>query len=95
MRSPIDDDKRSQMFNLSPGHSNPGLNATDQSNESSSSQEGNRSQNDKEAEEWLSSKKDTSGVFEESNHGSQKWGDLSDENKDNDRQEKDNGFDTI
>ena len=27
-------------------------------------------------------KKDTSGVFEESNHGSQKWGDLSDDEGD-------------
>ena len=66
-----------------------GLNATETSNESSSiqigdkglnanelsnlsSQEGNESQDN-------STKKDTSGTFEQSNHGREKWGDLTDE----------------
>ncbi len=47
-----------------------GLNATDLSN--LSSQEGNGSLDN-------TKKKDTSGAFEESNHGREKWGDLSDE----------------
>ena len=49
---------------------NEGRNANERSN--ASSQEGNESRDN-------STKKDTSGTYEQSNHGREKWGDLSDE----------------
>ena len=49
---------------------NEGLNANELSN--TSSQEGNESRGN-------TTKKDTSGTYEQSNHGREKWGDVSDE----------------
>jgi hypothetical protein len=77
-----ENDKSNESSSIQTGDKS--LKATDLSIGSSSSQEGNRSLNDKETEAWLSNisifeekKKDTSGAFEESNHGREKWGDLS------------------
>jgi hypothetical protein len=72
-----------------------GLNATEMSNEGSSIQIGDKGLNANERSNLSSQegnvsldntkKKDTSGAFEQSNHGREKWGDLSDED------DKDNG----
>jgi hypothetical protein len=66
-----------------------GLNATEMSNESSSIQIGDKGLNANELSNLSSQegngsldntkKKDTSGAFEQSNHGREKWGNLSDE----------------